>query len=274
MRGKPWNPGRVRGVLSNELYTGCLVWGKSSRKLPGPTPESEWVVVPNVLPRLIPQAQFDRMQNLLLPVRRMSNELLLAKLKRLLSQKGTLSRIIIDRSPSMPASATYRYRFGSLQKAYELIGYELPPKRLTRMQLAREGHAYRNQVADSLVRRFPDRLRKLKQHVSGDRCPLLLLDGDVSMSVRICRQITVGNKLKWDLRKSVSARADFSLLCLMNRRGKEIAAYYLYRNLDSRKHIYFTAHSLFLGRGVKLHSIDQLPTQIALLLQEAPESHG
>jgi DNA invertase Pin-like site-specific DNA recombinase len=28
MRGKPWNPARVRSVLTNELYTGCLVWGR------------------------------------------------------------------------------------------------------------------------------------------------------------------------------------------------------------------------------------------------------
>jgi hypothetical protein len=211
------------------------------------------------------------MQNLLLPARRMSNELLLAKLKRLASQKGTLSKIIIDSSPLMPTSVTFRQRFGSLQKAYELIGYKLPRKRLMQMKLAREGLAYRNQLADHLVKKFPDRLQRLKQHISGDPCPLLLLDGDVSISVRICRQIGVG---KWDLRRSVSAKADFSLLYLINKRRKEIAAYYLYRDLDSKRHICFTAHSSFLGQAIKLHFIDQLPTTIFHALQEAPGSHS
>ena len=53
----------------------------------------------------------------------MSDEELLEHLKRLYAEAGQLSGVLIDQAPDMPSSATYRSRFGSLARAYEMIGY-------------------------------------------------------------------------------------------------------------------------------------------------------
>src|SRR5208283_5818671 len=55
--------------------------------------------------------------------RHFTDEQLLECLKNLLARFGSLSGILIDESEDMPSSTVYRHRFGSLIRAYELIGY-------------------------------------------------------------------------------------------------------------------------------------------------------
>ena len=54
---------------------------------------------------------------------RLSDEELLDHLKRLYADSGKLSGVLIDQTPDMPSSSAYRNRFGSLARAYEMIGY-------------------------------------------------------------------------------------------------------------------------------------------------------
>jgi hypothetical protein len=60
--------------------------------------------------------------------RALSNEELLEALRLLLRERGYLTERLIDKNGNTPTSPTYTRRFGSLLKAYELIGY-VPPKR-------------------------------------------------------------------------------------------------------------------------------------------------
>ena len=55
--------------------------------------------------------------------RRLSDDELLNMLRGLLASRGALSGMIIDELDDMPSSAAYRSRFGSLLRAYQLIGY-------------------------------------------------------------------------------------------------------------------------------------------------------
>ena len=45
-------------------------------------------------------------------------------LKALLEARGALSGMIIDEIEDMPSASAYRSRFGSLLRAYQLIGYQ------------------------------------------------------------------------------------------------------------------------------------------------------
>jgi DNA invertase Pin-like site-specific DNA recombinase len=56
--------------------------------------------------------------------RPLSDEELLAKLRRVLKKRGNLTEIIIDTTRGMPSSQTYRHRFGSLSEAYRLVGFK------------------------------------------------------------------------------------------------------------------------------------------------------
>ena len=54
---------------------------------------------------------------------KLSNEEMLEALQRLLQDRGYLSGLIIDETERLPSSSAYQSRFGSLLRAYELVGF-------------------------------------------------------------------------------------------------------------------------------------------------------
>jgi DNA invertase Pin-like site-specific DNA recombinase len=54
---------------------------------------------------------------------RFTDDELLEALSKVLKRKGVLSGLIIDEQKSLPSSSAFRHRFGSLLRAYQLIGY-------------------------------------------------------------------------------------------------------------------------------------------------------
>jgi hypothetical protein len=50
-------------------------------------------------------------------------ELMLQKLAALLAERGYLTGAIIQATPGVPGPGSYRTYFGSLGRAYELVGY-------------------------------------------------------------------------------------------------------------------------------------------------------
>ena len=58
--------------------------------------------------------------------RRLPDSVLLDGLRKVLQERGQLSKKIIRESRSIPCSGTYERRFRSLAKAYRLIGYTAP----------------------------------------------------------------------------------------------------------------------------------------------------
>ena len=57
------------------------------------------------------------------PYQLTDNELMVA-LRRLLRRKGRLTRHIIQACRDLPCPSVYEHRFGSLSRAYQLIGYD------------------------------------------------------------------------------------------------------------------------------------------------------
>jgi DNA invertase Pin-like site-specific DNA recombinase len=125
--GTPWDYQAVFDVLTSVKYIGCYVFGKTSCKLYTPlqrVPKSEWIVVPGAFKPIVDYPTFAQAQHILYQrsVNR-SNEELLDALRTLLRRKGRLSYAVITEAEDVPCTCTYRHRFGSLQRAYELIGY-------------------------------------------------------------------------------------------------------------------------------------------------------
>lgn len=56
--------------------------------------------------------------------RRFTDEELLERLKGLYQQRGLLSGLVINETDGMPSSSVYAHRFGSLIRAYQLIGFQ------------------------------------------------------------------------------------------------------------------------------------------------------
>ena len=124
---KPWTPSTVRTVLTNEKYIGNNVFNRSSfklKKLHVENPPEMWIRKEGAFEGIVPLEFFLTAQEIITArSARVSDEELLEHLKRLYAEAGQLSGVLIDQAPDMPSSATYRTRFGSLARAYEMIGY-------------------------------------------------------------------------------------------------------------------------------------------------------
>jgi len=117
----------VHEILTNEKYIGNNIFNRVSFKLKKKrvknTPEM-WVRKDEAFDPIVDPADFYTAQGMLLERhRRVSNEDLLAKLRALYERVGRLSGMIISESEETPSPTVYRHRFGSLVRAYELIGY-------------------------------------------------------------------------------------------------------------------------------------------------------
>jgi DNA invertase Pin-like site-specific DNA recombinase len=124
---RPWSRNKVTRVLRNELAIGVYVFGKTSTHLRGrkrPTPADTWLRV-RVSDAIVSQHLFRKAEQKRRSRRHglMDDDMLLHGLERLLSEKGRVSRTLIDRCPYLPTSQTILNHFGSISSAYERIGY-------------------------------------------------------------------------------------------------------------------------------------------------------
>ncbi|WP_224547786.1 recombinase family protein [Mesorhizobium sp. CA16] len=127
---RPWTRESVHSLLTNENYIGNSVWNRGSTRLKSHrvhNPPEQWLRVENVLEPIVDRKLFRRAQILLKTIHRhMSDQEMLDALEALLARRGALSTFIIDAAPDCPPAQRYSWRFGTLVKAYELIGYQAP----------------------------------------------------------------------------------------------------------------------------------------------------
>ncbi|WP_292300369.1 recombinase family protein [Mesorhizobium sp.] len=123
-----WTTASVRSVLTHEKYIGNNVWNRTSERLHRnrvKNPPSAWIRVENVSVPLVSRKLFERARSVAQARRsRITNEDLLADLSRLLEERGSLSGSIINATPGFSTKSMYIHRFGTLQAAYDLVGYE------------------------------------------------------------------------------------------------------------------------------------------------------
>lgn len=168
---RPWTSATVRTVLTNEKYIGNNVYNRHSFKLKKrhvDNPPDMWVRKEGAFGGIVPLEVFLTAQEIITArSARPSDEELLAHLRRLYSEAGYLSGMLIDQTPEMPSSSVYRSRFKSLARAYQMIGYwtdydqdritanerlrALYPEIMTRVEsaiVAVGGHVERNGTTD------------------------------------------------------------------------------------------------------------------------------
>ncbi|CAN7648274.1 recombinase family protein [Phenylobacterium sp. LjRoot225] len=127
VNGGPWLSSNVCSLLRNELAIGLYVTNKTSQAFgtrQRSRPTDEWVRT-RVFPPIVKPALFRAAQEKLGRGKRerLSEPLMLEALRRLLRQEGRLNARLLNRSPGVHVAQTYRHYFGSLNRAYDLIGY-------------------------------------------------------------------------------------------------------------------------------------------------------
>ena len=123
-----WTHSVVQTLVSHPKYVGCNVFNQTTSPLGSAEirrPRKEWVISAGAHQGIVDPATFAK-------AKRNSGELdepqtndeILDGLRFLLTAKGRLSGRMIDMAPGMPCARTVWRRFGSVRKAFELIGYK------------------------------------------------------------------------------------------------------------------------------------------------------
>jgi DNA invertase Pin-like site-specific DNA recombinase len=231
--GQPWSRSIVRQILSNEKYIGNNVYNRVSFKLKKKrvvnTPDM-WVRGDGVFEAIVDPMLFQAAQTILADrARRFSDEELLKLLSTLLGARGALSGMIIDEVESMPSSAAYRHRFGSLLRAYELIGYT-PARDYRYLETNRQLRLmHPDVVADTVVN-----IERIGGTVTVDEeTDLLVVNQEVTLALVIVRcQPTPAGSLRWRVRLDAGLRPDITVAVRMEPDNRRVRDYYLLPWLD------------------------------------------
>ena len=231
--GRPWTRGTVHQLLTNEKYLGHNVYHRTSFKLKRKhvqNPPDMWIRVKAAFPAIVSTEDFMKVQEIILArAKRFTDEEMLERLRQILAQHGRISGLLIDECEDLPSSAAFRHRFGSLVRAYQLIGYT-PETDFSFIEVNR----FLRQKHPEIVQEVISQLAALGVHV--DRNPsneLLVLDRElvVSLVLSRCLQTPAGAN-RWMVRFEEAHRPDITIVARMDESNHGIKDYYLFPALD------------------------------------------
>jgi DNA invertase Pin-like site-specific DNA recombinase len=231
--GREWSRGTVHQVLTNEKYIGNNVYNHTSFKLKkrrvrnGP---DKWIRADGVYEAIVNPALFAEAQTIIADrSRRLDNHEMLAALRALLERAGALSGLVIDEQENMPSSSAYRSRFGSLLRAYTLVGY-------------RPQHDFRFlQINQRLRQLYPQIVQEVVAGVeqAGGRADapndagLIRVNDEFTLSIVIarCRETPAG-ACRWRLHFDTALTPDITVAVRMDAGNQRALDYYLFPRID------------------------------------------
>lgn len=227
-----WTRASVHQVLTNEKYIGNNVFNRISFKLKKRrvvNPPENWVRMDGAFEGIVDPSLFYTAQGIIRErSRKLSDEDMLGKLKALYERKGWLSAIIINESEDIPPSTAYSYRFGSLLRAYELVGYT-PDKDYSYIEINRKIRQFHTGVMEDVM----GKITALGTTVARGEDDILTLHNELRVSVVICRhQETAQGCSRWKLHLDTGLLPDITVAVRMDASNEKPVDYYLIPALD------------------------------------------
>lgn len=215
--GRSWTRGTVHQVLINEKYIGNNVWNRGSFKLKQRRVRNDpqsWIRADNAFEPVVDRALYDGAQTIIeARSYRMSDEEMLEALRQLLNRKGTLSGLLIDETDNCPSSGAFQRRFGSLVRAYHLVGYT-PERDYAYIDINRALRRSHPRVVTEVVDGLMRSGGRVGQDESSD---LLTVNDEFSVSVVIARcHVTAGGSPRWRVRLDRSLLPDITVAVRMD----------------------------------------------------------
>ena len=231
--GRPWTRGVVHQVLTNEKYVGNNVYNRVSFKLKAKrviNPPEAWVRANGAFEGIVDPDFFEAAQRIIQDrSRRFTDQDLLDHLSDLLAKKGWLSGLVIDEVEDMPSSSTFRHRFGSLVRAYQLVGYS-PGRDFRYIETNRALRALHPDVLNQVVADIGAAGGQVQRDPVSD---LLHINEEFSASVVVVRcQVIASGGLRWKIRLDNGLRPDITVAVRMESDNATVRDYYLLPWLD------------------------------------------
>jgi DNA invertase Pin-like site-specific DNA recombinase len=230
---RPWTRGSVHQLLINEKYIGNNVWARTSFKLKATHIQNkpdEWVRADGVFDGIVDPALFARAQTIIQSRSdRLSDDGMLELLAQILEQRGYLSGLIIDEVDDCPSSSAFRSRFGSLLRAYALVGFS-PDHDYRYLETNRKLRALHPAVVESILAEIGKAGGNAAQDPLTD---LLTINGEFTASIVIVRCFQTGaGSLRWKLRLDTALRPDITVAIRMDSSNDQAQDYYVLPRLD------------------------------------------
>jgi DNA invertase Pin-like site-specific DNA recombinase len=231
--GRSWTRGTVHQLLINEKYVGDNVWARTSFKLKGQhvqNAEDQWIRAEGAFAAIVDRNAFARARAIIdSRSERLSDETMLEQLVSIFAGKGMLTGLIIDEADDAPSSSAYRTRFGSLLRAYELVGFA-PDRDYRYLEINRKLRQLHPEIVTDTVAALELAGGAVARDAETD---LLTINGEFTASLVVVRCIqTTAGSLRWKLRLDTALTPDLTVAVRMAPGNELPLDYYLLPRLD------------------------------------------
>ncbi|MEO9781602.1 MAG: recombinase family protein [Sedimentitalea sp.] len=231
--GRAWTRGTVHQILINEKYIGNNVWNRSSFKLKKRRVQNDpdiWVRAEGAFEGIVDPDLFAA-ANAIISARssKLTEDEMLEGLKEVYEAQGFLSGLVIDEAEALPSSSAYRSRFGSLLRAYRLVGFK-PDRDYRYIEINRRLRELHPDIVAETIAGLEASGGSVERH---PRTDLLTINGEFTASLVIvrCSETNAGS-LRWNIRFDMSLKPDITIAVRMDRPNQRPLDYYLLPSLD------------------------------------------
>jgi hypothetical protein len=161
--------------------------------------------------------------------RHLDDGAMLRALAKVLEKYGALSGLLIDEEDGVPSSAAYRSRFGSLLRAYSLVGF-LPKRDYSYLEINRALRKRHPEIMEEIQRGIADAGGRSSRDTETD---LLVVNDEFTASLVIARcKAGRSGKYRWRIRFDASLHPDITVVVRMNRENTVPFDFYLLPSID------------------------------------------
>lgn len=258
--GRSWTRGRVHQVLTNPKYVGDNVWNRISYKLKKLRIRNEpemWVRSNGAFEPIVERHLFDAAQAIIQNrSRRITEEDMLDRLQSLYQARGHLSGLIIDEAEDLPSSSTYSARFGSLSRAYQLVGFT-PERDFKYIEINRMLRGLQPEIIAEAV----EQITQIGGRVGQDQLThVLTVNNEFTVAVCIARcQETAAGTLRWKIRFDTGLSPDVVVALRMDRDNQVVQDYYILPRIElPRPQVRIGEHNGLALDSFRFDTLDQL----------------
>ena len=232
-RGRAWTRGTIHELLTNEKYIGQNVFNRVSFKLKKArvrNPPEMWVRDEDAFDPIVDAADFHTVRGIILGRdRRLSDDEMIARLKPILDQHGRVSAVLIDGRDELPSSSAYRHRFGTLLRAYELVGYT-PERDYAFLETSRQLRRLYPGLVDDVIQSLVVAGARVERD---DATDLLTVNGQFRVSIVLSRhERTATGAARWTIRLDRGLDPDLTIAIRMDDSNSAPLDYYVLPSLD------------------------------------------
>jgi DNA invertase Pin-like site-specific DNA recombinase len=232
MDGRRWTKDAVHLLLKNPKYIGANVYNRTSFKLGAKfvrNPSHMWVRRDDAFQAIVPLELFTQAQSVRQSRKESrTDEEMLERLRQLWNRVGKLTTDLINEERGTPSVQTFIHRFGTLNKAYSLIGYRPDLTNKYDQSISRHKLTRRKLFADTKAKLLSSGASVVDCGAEGH----FLINEQVTVRLRLCPcENTPKGGHRWTVRPE-SVRPDVTIAIRLIPGNRDVLDYFIFPDSD------------------------------------------